>query len=76
MPLSSFNRFYLFIFCQINRPDLGIPPQYLVEGFEHLAIQAYYNLMVDVAVMFGATRKLAERELYATLEFQRELALV
>lgn len=39
-------------------------------------MKAYYNFMIDNAVIFGATRERAEKELLESLEFETRLANV
>lgn len=43
---------------------------------QNLAIKEYYKFMVDAAVLFGANKTTAERELYKALQFEMELAKV
>lgn len=62
---------------QFDDPDdLGMPRQVLKKGFNDPKVQEYYNLMVEVAELFGANRSQAEQELKASLEFEIELAKV
>lgn len=39
-------------------------------------MKAYYEYMVDVAVIYGANRSQAEQELRESLEFEMDLANV
>lgn len=39
-------------------------------------VKAYYQYMVDIAVIYGAERQRAERELLESLEFEIALANV
>lgn len=39
-------------------------------------VKAYYEYMVDIAVIYGAERSRAERELLESLEFEMALANV
>lgn len=43
---------------------------------EHSDTKDYYELMIDVAVLFGANKTVAEREQYDALRFEMELAKV
>lgn len=43
---------------------------------EEKAVKAYYNFMVDNAVIFGADRARAEIEMKDALEFEMKLANV
>ena len=50
--------------------------EFLAKGIQDTNVKAYYDFMVDVAVMFGANRSAAERELLDSLNFEIELAKV
>ncbi|KAK4879925.1 hypothetical protein RN001_008071 [Aquatica leii] len=60
----------------VGEGGLGLTREYLIKGFEDKLVKAYYKYMVDVAVIFGANRGSAEKELKETLEFQMELAKI
>lgn len=61
---------------QIGQGGFGLTREYLVKGFDDATIKAYYKYMVDVAVIFGANRNRAERELKESLGFEIKLANV
>lgn len=66
-------------FCgrhQVDRPDFGLSETFLLEGLQHARVRYYYTFMIDAAVIFGADRKHAERELHDVLEFETNLAKV
>lgn len=46
------------------------------KGLEDKIVKAYYEYMVDIAVIYGAERSRAERELMESLEFEMKLANV
>lgn len=46
------------------------------KGLEDKIVKAYYEYMVDMAVIYGADRKRAERECMESLEFEMKLANV
>lgn len=50
--------------------------EFLVKGIEDTNVRAYYDFMVDAAVIFGANKTDAERELLDSLKFEIELAKV
>lgn len=50
--------------------------EFLEKGIEDTNVKAYYDFMVDAAVMFGANKSDAERELLESLKFEIELAKV
>lgn len=68
--------FCLFICLQIDQAALGLSREYLSKGFEDKIVKSYYEYMVDMAVIYGANRKRAERELMESLEFEMKLANV
>ncbi|MPC12879.1 Membrane metallo-endopeptidase-like 1 [Portunus trituberculatus] len=59
----------------IDQPPLGMPSRkYLLKGFNNSDVQAYYNYQISMAVLLGADRARAERELKESLEFEIEIA--
>lgn len=50
--------------------------EFLAKGIQDTNVKAYYDFMVDAAVMFGANRTAAEHELLDSLNFEIELAKV
>jgi len=58
----------------IDQAALGLSREYLSKGFEDKIVKAYYDYMVDMAVIYGAERSRAERELKESLEFEMKLA--
>lgn len=61
---------------QIDQAALGLSREYLSKGLEDKIVKAYYEYMVDIAVIYGADRNRAERELMESLEFEMKLANV
>lgn len=55
---------------------LGISRGYLLNGISDGVVQAYYDYMVDLAVMFGANKARAREELLDVLKFETSLANV
>lgn len=47
-----------------------------MKGLQHSHVKAYFDYMVDMAVIFGADRTEAEFELLESLRFEIELAKV
>lgn len=67
----------MFVYLlQIDQAALGLSREYLSKGFEDKIVKSYYEYMVDMAVIYGANRKRAERELMESLEFEMKLANV
>ncbi|KAH8248359.1 hypothetical protein KR032_002006, partial [Drosophila birchii] len=58
----------------LDQSALALSREYLVKGFNETLVAAYYDYMVDVAVLFGANKDKATTELLASLEFEIALA--
>lgn len=54
----------------------GLSGKFLQQGIGDPNVKAYYDFMVDVAVMFGANQSNAEIELFDSLLLEIELAKV
>lgn len=61
---------------QVDQSALGLSREYLIKGLDDKIVKAYYNYMVDIAVIYGAERERAESELMESLEFEMALANV
>lgn len=55
---------------------MGLSREYLTKGLKDKIVKAYYDYMVDIAVIYGAERQRAERELLDSLNFEMALANV
>lgn len=55
---------------------MGLSRQLLIGGLNESLTQAYYDYMVDMAVIFGAEKSRAEAELRESLNFEIGLANV
>ncbi|XP_031633689.1 neprilysin-2-like [Contarinia nasturtii] len=62
------------IILGVSQAALGLSRTYLSKGFDNKLVKEYYDYMVDLAVIYGAHRGQAERELKESLEFQIKLA--
>ncbi|KAH8294815.1 hypothetical protein KR018_003377, partial [Drosophila ironensis] len=60
----------------LDQSALALSREYLVKGFNETLVVAYYDYMVDVAVLFGANKDQAKKELLTSLEFEMALANV
>lgn len=60
----------------MSQPELGIPREYLLKGLTDDVVQTYFEMMVAVAVEFGAPIKYAMEELSDVVMFEIELAKV
>lgn len=62
--------------CKIDQPVFGMSGRFLQQGIAEPNVRAYYDFMVDTAVMFGANRTTAEQELLQSLQFEIDLSKV
>ena len=58
----------------LDQPTLGLSREYLVQGLQNYQVQAYYRYMQEVALMLGADRQAAQREMLEVLMFETQLA--
>lgn len=59
---------------KIDQTSLGMSREYLIKGFEDKDVQAYYQYMVDAAVLLGADETKAMQQLKESLVFEIALA--
>ena len=52
----------------------GLDLEYLIKGLEDKDVEAYYNYMVNMAVLLGAERPRAELEMKEALQLELQLA--
>ncbi|CAH1724670.1 neprilysin-2 [Aphis gossypii] len=60
----------------LDQASLGLSREYLVKGTDDKIVAAYYKYMVDIAVLFGADRQRATKELRESLDFEIGLAKI
>lgn len=60
----------------MDQAHLGLRREYLIKGVDDKITNAYYEYMVDIAVLFGADKKRATKELMESLQFEISLANV
>lgn len=58
----------------LDQASLGLSREYLSKGFEDKIVRAYYDYMVDIAVILGANKTTAKTELRESLDFEMKLA--
>ncbi|XP_065163092.1 neprilysin-2-like isoform X3 [Atheta coriaria] len=58
----------------LDQAALGLRREFLIKGIEDKLVKAYYDYMVDIAVLFGAKRETAATELKESLTFEIALA--
>lgn len=58
------------------RADPGIDEKLLAKSLDHPNVQAYLKFMIDAAVMFGANRTRAQREMTEVLKFEKRFVSV
>lgn len=62
---------------QIDQPTLGVSREFLINGTNHKITKAYFNYMVDIAVLLGAKPiEAVRKELNQSLHFEISLANV
>lgn len=55
---------------------MGLSREYLIKGLNNTIVQAYHKYQVDMAVLYGADRKRAEKEMRDVLDLEFALANV
>ncbi|CAO1406059.1 unnamed protein product [Diamesa serratosioi] len=58
----------------IEQPTLVLSRDILLKGLSNTIVQAYYSYQVDMAVLYGADKSCAEKEMKEVLEFEIALA--
>ncbi|XP_031344609.1 neprilysin-2-like isoform X1 [Photinus pyralis] len=58
----------------IDQGALGLRREFLIKGLDDKLVRAYYDYMVDIAVIFGADTEVAKKELKESLDFEIKLA--
>lgn len=61
---------------QLDQAWLSLPREYLAKGLDNEVVDAYYEYMVDIAVILGAEHRRASEEMKESLEFEIQLANV
>jgi hypothetical protein len=61
---------------QLDQASLGLSREYLTKGFSEKLVDAYYKYVVDIAVILGANRDRATKEIADSIEFEMKLANV
>ncbi|OXU18458.1 hypothetical protein TSAR_003726 [Trichomalopsis sarcophagae] len=63
-------------FLYVGPPQAEIKSEIFKRGFMNEVVQAYYNYMVDIAVILGADRVRATRDLRKALDLERDITFV
>ncbi|ODM96912.1 Membrane metallo-endopeptidase-like 1 [Orchesella cincta] len=58
----------------VDQPALGLSREYLTKGLDEPEVKAYRKYQVELAVLLGAPRATAEKDMLAAIEFERKLA--
>ncbi|KAH1004491.1 hypothetical protein HUJ05_005292 [Dendroctonus ponderosae] len=58
----------------LDQGSLGLRREFLTKGLNDKLVKAYYDYMVDIAVLFGADRAVASKDLAESLDFEMKLA--
>lgn len=61
---------------QIDQADLGLRQVFLLKGLENSVVSAYHKFQVDLAVLYGADRERAVKDMKEAFEFETALANV
>lgn len=61
---------------QLDQAWLSLPREYLTKGLDNEVVSAYFEYMVDIAVILGAERDTALEDMRAALNFEIVLANV
>ena len=59
---------------EVDQFSPGLSREYLMAGFDSEEVKAYYNFMINMAVLLGADRDAAEHEMGAALTLELKLA--
>ncbi|XP_058792656.1 neprilysin-2-like [Phymastichus coffea] len=60
----------------LDQAATGINQNYLSKGLKEKVVQSYYKYMIELAKIFGADEKQAEKELAESLNFEIKLAKI
>lgn len=63
-------------FFQFDQTPTGISREFLIDGIEDKVVRGYYDYMVDMAVIYGADRERAVREMRDVIDFEIAVANV
>jgi len=58
----------------LDQPGLGMAREYLVKGIDDDDVKAYFDYMLDVALLLGADPEMAARDMKEVLNFEMSLA--
>ncbi|KAK9888869.1 hypothetical protein WA026_001089 [Henosepilachna vigintioctopunctata] len=58
----------------LDQASFGLRREFLTKGLEDKLVKAYFDYMIDIAVLFGADRARALKELEESLRFEIKLA--
>ena len=58
---------------EVDQFSPGLSREYLIKGLEDKDVEAYYNYMVNMAVLLGAERPRAEKEMKEALQLELQL---
>lgn len=64
------------MYLQFDEPTLGLSREFLLRGLGDSVVQAYFEYMVDLAIIFGADGDRAKEELLDVLQFEINIANV
>lgn len=73
---ETFKLFTEIFIKQIDQSDLGLSQVFLLKGLENPVVKAYHSFQVDMAVLYGADKERADREMKEAFDFETGLAKV
>ena len=59
---------------EVDQFSPGLSREYLIKGFEDKDVQAYYNYMINIAVLLGADKERAKEEMKEALMLELKLS--
>ncbi|KAF2893714.1 hypothetical protein ILUMI_12458, partial [Ignelater luminosus] len=60
----------------IDQATPSLSREILMQGFDNEMVKAYYSFLVDLAVIFGANKSTAEKEMKDALDFETNLTKI
>lgn len=60
----------------MDQPSPGISREFLIKGLDDKLVQAYHSYQIDTAVLYGAEKEDAEKEMKEVLDFEIDMANV
>lgn len=65
-----------FVILKIDQPYFWLDRAILLKGIDDPVVEAYHSYQVDLAVIYGADKEIAKKEMMEALNFEIALANV